>query len=108
MRSKERETQSSTEDFSVDVDWEITDRLRVNFEAQRIASDLRQDSIIGTMSTWANIDLDLRGKVPQVQCLAPLGAPRRLLHFGPQHLALQLRFRSKVRLLCGGLMRSSP
>ncbi len=71
----ERETQSSTEDFSVDVDWEITDRLRVNFEAQHIASDLRQDSIIGAMETWANIDLDLRGNVPQVQFLAPPGAP---------------------------------
>lgn len=71
----ERETQASTEDFSVDVDWEITDRLRMNFEAQRISSDLRQDSIIGTMSTWANIDLDLRGEVPQVKFLAPPGAP---------------------------------
>lgn len=71
----ERETRSSTEDFSLDVDWSITDRLRVNFEAQHIASDLRQDSIIGTMSTWANIDLDLRGEVPQVQFLAPPGAP---------------------------------
>jgi TonB-dependent receptor len=71
----ERETQASTEDFSVDVDWAITDRLRVNFEGQHIASDLRQDSIIGAMNTWANIDLDLRGKVPQVQFLAPPGAP---------------------------------
>lgn len=71
----ERETRASTEDFSFDVDWEITDRLRVNFEAQHIASELGQDSIIGTMSTWANIDLDLRGEVPQVQFLAPPGAP---------------------------------
>ncbi len=71
----ERETRASTEDFSFDVDWSVTDRLRVNFEAQRIKSDLGQDSIIGTMNTWANIDLDLRGKVPQVQFLAPPGAP---------------------------------
>ena len=71
----ERETRSSTEDFSFDIDWSINDRLRVNFEAQHIASSQDQDSIIGTMSTWANIDLDLRGKVPQVQFLAPPGAP---------------------------------
>ncbi|WP_017665674.1 TonB-dependent receptor [Porphyrobacter sp. AAP82] len=71
----ERETRSSTEDVSFDVDWNITDRLRLNFEAQHIQSDLAQDSIIGVMSTWANIDLDLTGKVPQVQFLAPPGAP---------------------------------
>jgi TonB-dependent receptor len=71
----ERETRSSTEDFSFDVDWNITDRLRVNFEAQTIRSELAQDSIIGVMNTWANIDLDLSGKVPQVQFLAPPGAP---------------------------------
>lgn len=71
----ERETRASTKDISIDIDWSITDRLRVNFEAQHIASDLGQDSIIGTMNTWANIDLDLSGQVPQVQFLAPPGAP---------------------------------
>ena len=70
----ERETRSSTEDFSVDVDWNITDRLRVNFEAQHIRSELGQDSIIADMATWANIALDVSGKVPQVQFLAPPGA----------------------------------
>jgi TonB-dependent receptor len=71
----ERETRAKTQDISIDVDWSITDRLRVNFEAQHIESDLRQDSVIGTMSTWANIDLDVSGEVPQVQFLAPPGAP---------------------------------
>lgn len=71
----ERETRASTKDVSLDIDWSITDRLRVNFEAQHIASDLGQDSIIGVMNTWANIDLDVSGKVPQVQFLAPPGAP---------------------------------
>ncbi len=71
----ERETRASTKDVSIDIDWSITDRLRVNFEAQHIASDLGQDAIIGTMNTWANIDLDLSGQVPQVQFLAPPGAP---------------------------------
>lgn len=71
----ERDTRAMTQDFSLDIDWSITDRFRVNFEAQHIESELRQDSIIGTMSTWANIDLDVSGKVPQVQFLAPPGAP---------------------------------
>lgn len=70
----ERETQATTEDFSFDIDWSVTDRFRVNFEAQRIKSDLRQDAIIGTMNSWANIAIDASGKVPQVQFLAPPGA----------------------------------
>jgi TonB-dependent receptor len=71
----ERETRAMTQDVSIDIDWSISDRFRVNFEAQHIESDLRQDSIIGTMATWANIDLDMSGNVPQVQFLAPPGAP---------------------------------
>ncbi len=71
----DRETASTTEDFSFDVDWSVTDRFRVNFEAQRISSDLQQDAIIGVMNSWANIDLDLTGNVPQIQFLAPPGAP---------------------------------
>ncbi|MFN3863456.1 MAG: TonB-dependent receptor plug domain-containing protein [Erythrobacter sp.] len=71
----ERDTRAITEDFSFDIDWSITDRLRVNFEAQRIQSDLRQDGIIGTMNSWANIAIDNSRRTPQVQFLAPPGAP---------------------------------
>ncbi len=70
-----RDTKSITEDFSFDVDWNVTDRLSVNLQAQRIASDLRRDSVFGAMSTWADIDLDLTGKTPQVQFIAPPGSP---------------------------------
>lgn len=71
----QRFTDSTTEDFSLDIDWSITDRFRVNFEAQRIDSDLEQDSIIGTMSTWANVAIDARRSTPQVEFLAPPGSP---------------------------------
>ncbi len=71
----QRETSSRTEDFSVDIDWSITDRFRINFEAQRIESDLQQDAIIGALNSWANIAIDATGRVPQVQFLAPPGAP---------------------------------
>ncbi len=70
-----RNLDTTTEDFSFDVKWNITDRLRVNFEAQSISSDLARDSVFGALSTWANLDLDLTGKVPQVSFLAPPGAP---------------------------------
>jgi len=71
----QRETESTTEDFSFDIDWEVTDRLRLNFEAQWIDADLRQDSVIGAMNSWADVSLDLTGSTPQVEFLAPAGAP---------------------------------
>ncbi|MET4131398.1 TonB-dependent receptor [Porphyrobacter sp. MBR-155] len=71
----QRFTDSTTEDFSIDIDWSVTDRFRVNFEAQRIDSDLEQDSIIGTMITWANVAIDASRSTPQVEFLAPPGSP---------------------------------
>ncbi len=70
-----RDTRAVTEDFSLDVDMEFSDRFRANFEGQYITSNLRRDSVFGAMSTWADIDLDLRGKTPNVQFLAPPGSP---------------------------------
>ncbi|PLK23165.1 TonB-dependent receptor [Porphyrobacter sp. TH134] len=70
-----RDTQTTTEDFSLDIKWNITDRFRINFEAQNITSDLSRDSVFGALSTFANVDLDLTGKVPQVNFIAPPGAP---------------------------------
>ena len=70
----QRGTDAATEDFALDIDWEVSDRFRVNFEAQRIKSDLRRDSVIGAMNSWSNISLDLTGKTPQVEFLAPPGA----------------------------------
>ena len=71
----QRAADSVTEDFSLDVKWNVTDRFRVNFEAQTISSDLRRDSIIGAMNSWADVSIDASGTVPQVQFLAPEGSP---------------------------------
>ncbi|MEO0785319.1 MAG: TonB-dependent receptor, partial [Pseudomonadota bacterium] len=74
----ERGAQAETEDFSFDLDYSPTDRLRFNFEAQTISSDLTRDSIIGTMNTWTDIELDITGDTPEVQFLPPsftAGAP---------------------------------
>ncbi|TNE60792.1 MAG: TonB-dependent receptor [Sphingomonadales bacterium] len=74
----QRETEATTEDFSFDVDWNVTDRLRVNFEAQHIESDLRQDGIIGVMASFADVRIDNSGSTPQVEFIAPAGAPADL------------------------------
>jgi TonB-dependent receptor len=78
----QRRAKADTEDYSIDIDFEATDRLRFNFEGQHISSNLRRDSIIGVMNTWADIDLDLRGNTPQVQFLAPAGAPANYFSSG--------------------------
>ncbi|MXO88704.1 TonB-dependent receptor [Alteraurantiacibacter aestuarii] len=71
----QRATKANTEDVSLDLDFEATDRLRFNFEAQHISSNLSRDSIIGAMNTWADIALDTSRGTPQVQFLKPTGAP---------------------------------
>ncbi|MEL1251374.1 TonB-dependent receptor domain-containing protein [Aurantiacibacter gilvus] len=70
-----REARSVTEDISLDLDIEVTDRFRANFEGQYVTSNLRRDSVFGATSTWADIALDLRGDVPDIQFLAPPGSP---------------------------------
>jgi len=70
-----RDTRSVTQDMSYDIEMQFTDRLRGNLEAQYITSDLERDSVFGAMSTWADIDLDLSGDTPDVQFIAPVGAP---------------------------------
>lgn len=66
-----RKTDSETEDFSFDLAYTPTDRLRLNFEVQNISSDLQRDSIIGATSTWSDIVLDVSGDVPDVRFLPP-------------------------------------
>ena len=70
-----RDAKSVTEDLSFDIDTVFTDRFRGNFEMQYITSELSRDSVFGATSTWADIDLDLTGETPNVQFLAPVGAP---------------------------------
>lgn len=70
-----RAADAETEDFSFDLDYTPTDRLRFNFEAQNITSDLTRDSVFGAMSTWGDIALDLTGDTPSVQFLPPSFAP---------------------------------
>ncbi|NNL89333.1 MAG: TonB-dependent receptor, partial [Marinicaulis sp.] len=81
----ERAAEAITQDFSFDLDFTPTDRLRFNVEAQRVTSDLQRDSIIGAMQSWADIALDLSGKTPQVEFVTPAfvpGAPGDYLSSG--------------------------
>lgn len=81
----ERDADAETEDFSFDLSYSPTDRLRLKLEAQTISSELKRDSIIGAMNTWSDIALDITGDTPQVQFLNPsftAGAPADALTSG--------------------------
>ena len=59
-----------TEDFSVDVDFALTERLRANVEVQTINSDRSLDGVITALRTFSDIYFDNGGETPIVQFLA--------------------------------------
>lgn len=62
---------SQTEDFSATLSWTPIDRLRFNFELQRIDATLESDSIISVMQTASDIFLDLGPATPTVEFRPP-------------------------------------
>lgn len=67
----QREDTAMTEDVSLDIDLELTDRLRVNFEGQYINSDRAEDGFISAMQTYTDIRIDNTGSTPLVEFLQP-------------------------------------
>lgn len=70
-----RDTNSLTQDVSFDAKMQFSDRLRGSVEMQYVDSHLERDSVFGAMSTWSDIAIDLSGKTPSIQFLAPVGSP---------------------------------
>jgi TonB-dependent receptor len=67
----QREDQAMTEDFSAEISFEATDRLRFNFEGQYINSDRTENGFIGAMQTYTDVFLDNSGETPIVQFFEP-------------------------------------
>jgi TonB-dependent receptor len=67
----DQQNSSTTEDFSVDVDWSPSDSLRFNFEYQSIKADRQSDSVITAMQTYSDIFIDVTGETPIVNFLPP-------------------------------------
>lgn len=70
----QNEAQGKTEDLSFDFKWSPTDRLQVNFEAQKLDSDRTENGFIAAMRTSSDIFVDLGGDIPNVQFLPVGGA----------------------------------
>jgi TonB-dependent receptor len=67
----QREDRDKTDDFSVHLKLNPTDRLRFNFEVQHIKSDRTENGFISAMQTYTDVAIDNTGATPQVQFLQP-------------------------------------
>jgi TonB-dependent receptor len=67
----QREDAAKTEDFSVHLKLDPTDRLRFNFEVQHIKSDRTEDGFISAMQTYTDVRIDNSGSTPLVEFLQP-------------------------------------
>ena len=67
----QREDTAKTEDISVQLKLQPSDRLRFNFEVQHVKSDRSEDGLISAMQTYTDVSIDNSGNTPLVQFLQP-------------------------------------
>lgn len=77
----QRKDEDKTEDFSLHLKLNPTDRLRFNFEVQHIKSDRVEDGFISAMQTYTDLSIDNSGKTPVVQFLQPGGSTSPSTYF---------------------------
>lgn len=64
-------TKTLTQDQSLNLKWEPTDRLHLNFDGQYVYSHAENvDDIVDT-ATYSQVNVDLRGGIPQITSIAP-------------------------------------
>jgi TonB-dependent receptor len=64
-------TQSLTQDASLNVKWEPTDRLHLNLDGQYVSSHSENVDDIVDIYTYSDVAIDLRGSVPKISFLTP-------------------------------------
>ncbi|MGP7795451.1 TonB-dependent receptor [Sphingomonas sp. CLY1604] len=57
---------ATTQDFSLNAKIDPTDRLHINLDGQYVKSNSENIDDIVDMATYSGVDIDLRGKVPQI------------------------------------------
>jgi TonB-dependent receptor len=67
----QREDTAMTEDLSIHIKLNPSDRLRFNVEVQHIKSDRTEDGFISAMQTYTDLVIDNGGNTPIVQFLQP-------------------------------------
>ncbi len=69
--SRFNDTKNMTEDGSINLKWNPTDRLKLNFDLQRVHSTVQNYDIEVGQYSFANLDLDASGDRPKFTLLAP-------------------------------------
>ncbi|MEN3748422.1 TonB-dependent receptor [Sphingomonas sp. HF-S3] len=67
-------TDGSTQDQTLNIKWEPTDRLRLNFDGQYVFSKGRDSDDVVELATFSGVSIDGRGKVPQITTVTPDGS----------------------------------
>jgi len=65
------DTKEQTQDFSANFKWDLTDRLKTNFDVQYVSSTVHNYDMTADLETYANIDLNTSGKYPTMSFSAP-------------------------------------
>ena len=74
-------TRAVTNDYGANVKWNATDRLSINLDGQYVKSTNRQTDFSVYGSTFANVDLDTTGSIPQVEFVRPSGTGSNAAYF---------------------------
>ncbi len=67
------QTDGFTQDQSLNVKWDPTDRLHLNFDGQYVYSKARDSDDVVEMATFSGVSIDGRGDVPQINLIPPNG-----------------------------------
>lgn len=67
-------TNGWTQDQSLNIKWDPTDRLHLNLDGQYIKSKARDSDDVIELATFSGVAIDGRGSVPQVTTVPPNGA----------------------------------
>ena len=65
---------NTTEDLSLNLRWDVNERLGLNFDIQKIESEVVNFDNSADNKTLANLDLDISGGKPKFNLLPPTGA----------------------------------
>jgi TonB-dependent receptor len=67
-------TDGATQDQSVNIKWDPTERLHLNFDGQYVFSKAKDSDDVVELATFSGVSIDGRGSVPQINTVTPNGS----------------------------------
>ncbi len=83
LTSRQVETDTLTTDLGANFKWKVSDRLSLNLDGQFIKASTKNLDFSVYGSTYANTRLDLTGKTPDLEFLAPGGGDAAAYYANP-------------------------